>query len=72
MAAPATAANVIHKYVGALRRLLEPGLPARATRSWPRRDGRAGQERHAEDLSGLPARHADTINADLPPSDRER
>ena len=27
--APASARNVLHKYVGALRRLLEPGLPAR-------------------------------------------
>jgi DNA-binding SARP family transcriptional activator len=32
--APATAVNVIHKYVGSLRRLLEPGLPARATGSF--------------------------------------
>ncbi|MBM7076083.1 ATP-binding protein [Micromonospora humida] len=31
--APATAVNVIHKYVGALRRLLEPGLPPRAVGS---------------------------------------
>jgi DNA-binding SARP family transcriptional activator len=37
--APATAANVIHKYIGALRRLLEPGLPARAAGSRLRRDG---------------------------------
>ncbi|GLY02412.1 BTAD domain-containing putative transcriptional regulator [Actinoplanes sp. NBRC 101535] len=29
--APASAVNVIHKYVGALRRLLEPGLPARVS-----------------------------------------
>ncbi|MFY1585873.1 ATP-binding protein [Micromonospora sp. WMMD734] len=32
--APATAVNVIHKYVGALRRLLEPGLPPRAVGSY--------------------------------------
>ena len=31
---PATAVNVIHKYVGALRRLLEPGLPPRAAGSY--------------------------------------
>ncbi|SNY69888.1 AfsR/SARP family transcriptional regulator [Paractinoplanes atraurantiacus] len=37
--APATAANVVHKYIGALRRLLEPGLPARATGSRVLRDG---------------------------------
>lgn len=29
--APVSAANVVHRHVGALRRLLEPGLPARAT-----------------------------------------
>ncbi|MEV6801697.1 AAA family ATPase [Micromonospora rifamycinica] len=32
--APASAVNVIHKYVGALRRLLEPGLPPRAAGSY--------------------------------------
>ncbi|MEU1606680.1 ATP-binding protein [Micromonospora matsumotoense] len=32
--APATALNVIHKYVGALRRLLEPELPPRAVGSY--------------------------------------
>ncbi|MBU2663792.1 winged helix-turn-helix domain-containing protein [Actinoplanes bogorensis] len=30
---PVSAVNVIHKYVGLLRRLLEPGLPTRATGS---------------------------------------
>ncbi|GAA2503021.1 BTAD domain-containing putative transcriptional regulator [Winogradskya humida] len=29
-AAPASAANVVHRHVGTLRRLLEPGLPARS------------------------------------------
>lgn len=31
--APASALNVVHKYIGALRRLLEPTLPARETGS---------------------------------------
>ncbi|MDG4798321.1 AfsR/SARP family transcriptional regulator [Micromonospora sp. WMMD1082] len=31
---PASAANVIHKYVGALRRLLEPDLPPRSSGSY--------------------------------------
>jgi DNA-binding SARP family transcriptional activator/tetratricopeptide (TPR) repeat protein len=35
---PASAVNVIHRYVGALRRLFEPELPARATGSWLIRD----------------------------------
>ncbi|MFF0086998.1 BTAD domain-containing putative transcriptional regulator [Streptomyces canus] len=37
--APASALNVIHKYVGALRRLLEPELPARGTGSYLHRRG---------------------------------
>ncbi|MCO6005346.1 NB-ARC domain-containing protein [Actinoallomurus purpureus] len=36
---PASAVNVIHKYVGALRRLLEPELTARAQGSWLIRHG---------------------------------
>lgn len=36
---PASALNVIHKYVGALRRLLEPGLPARGAGSYLHRRG---------------------------------
>jgi DNA-binding SARP family transcriptional activator len=36
---PAYALNVIHKYVGALRRLLEPELPARAIGSFLHRRG---------------------------------
>jgi tetratricopeptide (TPR) repeat protein len=36
---PASAVNVIHKYVGALRRLLEPGLPLRAPGSYLLRHG---------------------------------
>ncbi|WP_436535525.1 ATP-binding protein [Actinoplanes sp. HUAS TT8] len=36
---PASALNVIQKYVGALRRLLEPSLPARASGSYLHRRG---------------------------------
>ncbi|MEW9528465.1 AAA family ATPase [Microbispora sp. NPDC049125] len=36
---PASAVNILHKYVGALRRLLEPGLPARETGSYLHRRG---------------------------------
>jgi DNA-binding SARP family transcriptional activator/tetratricopeptide (TPR) repeat protein len=31
---PGSALNVVHRYVGALRRLLEPGLPTRAAGRW--------------------------------------
>ncbi|MFF5075587.1 ATP-binding protein [Actinoplanes sp. NPDC000266] len=37
--APASALNVIHKYVGALRRLLEPAIPVRETGSYLQRRG---------------------------------
>ncbi|WP_433537895.1 BTAD domain-containing putative transcriptional regulator [Micromonospora sp. CA-249363] len=37
--APASASNVIHKYVGALRRLMEPSLPLRAPGSYLLRHG---------------------------------
>ncbi|GGP17978.1 AAA family ATPase [Nonomuraea glycinis] len=36
---PASAINVIHKYIGALRRVLEPELPARATGAYLHRRG---------------------------------
>jgi len=36
---PATAMNVIHKYIGALRRVLEPGLPSRAAGAYLHRRG---------------------------------
>ncbi len=39
--APATARNVVQKYVGALRRILEPGLPARNSGSFLHRRGDA-------------------------------
>ena len=38
-AAPSSALNVVQKYVGVLRRLLEPSLPARATGSYLHRRG---------------------------------
>ena len=37
---PASALNILHKYVGTLRRALEPGLPARETGSYLLRRGR--------------------------------
>ncbi|WP_061300325.1 BTAD domain-containing putative transcriptional regulator [Herbidospora cretacea] len=39
--APASALNIIHKYVGALRRLLEPGVPARSAGAHLHRRGDA-------------------------------
>ncbi|MEU1344499.1 BTAD domain-containing putative transcriptional regulator [Streptomyces sp. NPDC005827] len=38
---PNSALNIIHKYVGALRRLLEPAIPARGTGSYLHRRGNA-------------------------------
>ncbi|MGW4461808.1 AfsR/SARP family transcriptional regulator [Micromonospora sp. NPDC004704] len=39
--APASALNVIHKYIGALRRLLEPAVPARSSGRYLHRHGNA-------------------------------
>jgi DNA-binding SARP family transcriptional activator len=36
---PASAVNVVHRYVGMLRRLLEPGLPSRSSGRWLLRHG---------------------------------
>jgi DNA-binding SARP family transcriptional activator len=36
---PASAVNIVHRYVGLLRRLLEPGLPTRSSGHWILRDG---------------------------------
>ncbi|GAA2575875.1 hypothetical protein GCM10010435_59910 [Winogradskya consettensis] len=36
---PASAVNTVHKYVGGIRRLLEPGLPRRASGAYLTRDG---------------------------------
>jgi len=38
---PGSAINVIHKYIGAIRRLLEPGLTARTSGRWVTRQGGA-------------------------------
>ncbi|MEU0818067.1 AfsR/SARP family transcriptional regulator [Streptomyces mirabilis] len=48
---PHSAVNVVHRLVGALRRLLEPGLPARATGRWLVRD--AGGYRLLTDSGSL-------------------
>ena len=47
---PASAVNMVHRYVGMLRRVLEPGLPARAGGRWLLRD--IGGYRLAPDGSG--------------------
>ncbi|MEO3862115.1 AAA family ATPase [Acrocarpospora sp. B8E8] len=39
--APASALNIIHKYIGALRRVLEPTVPARAAGTYLHRRGNA-------------------------------
>jgi DNA-binding SARP family transcriptional activator len=36
---PASAVNVVHKYIGSIRRLLEPGLAARTSGRWVTRQG---------------------------------
>ncbi|MGP4043147.1 AfsR/SARP family transcriptional regulator [Streptomyces sp. 2A115] len=48
---PQSAANVIRRHVGALRRLVEPGLPTRAVGRWLTRD--AGGYRWAADDESL-------------------
>jgi len=64
---PASAVNVIHKYVGALRRLLEPDLPPRAQGSWLIRHGNG--YRFVADASQLDLaafrRHLDAARKDL-------
>ena len=52
-APPASAVNIVHRYVGALRRVLEPGLPPRAAGRWLVRHGsgyRAAADAEALDL----------------------
>jgi DNA-binding SARP family transcriptional activator/tetratricopeptide (TPR) repeat protein len=48
---PASAVNIVHRYVGMLRRVLEPGLPSRAAGRWLVR--RAGGYRVAADAGAL-------------------
>ncbi|MFI8228374.1 BTAD domain-containing putative transcriptional regulator [Streptomyces sp. NPDC085900] len=49
--APDSAVNVVRRHVGSLRRLVEPGLPARAAGRWLARD--AGGYRWAADAGSL-------------------
>ncbi|MFB9831281.1 AfsR/SARP family transcriptional regulator [Actinoallomurus acaciae] len=64
---PASAVNVIHKYVGALRRLLEPELTARAQGSWLLRHGNGYRFVADADHLDLAAfrRQVDMASADL-------
>ncbi|MDX6419422.1 MAG: hypothetical protein QOG28_4042, partial [Trebonia sp.] len=48
---PASAVNIVHRYVGMLRRVLERGLPSRAAGRWLVR--RAGGYRVAADAGAL-------------------
>jgi DNA-binding SARP family transcriptional activator len=50
---PASAVNVIHKYIGAIRRLLEPDLEARAAGRFLTRHGPAYRLTLDEDMSDL-------------------
>ena len=50
---PASAVNVIHKHIGAIRRLLEPDLAARAGGRWLTRHGPAYRLAVDEDMSDL-------------------
>ena len=50
---PASALNVIHKYVGGIRRLLEPDLAARASGRWLTRHGAAYRLAVGDDMSDL-------------------
>ena len=50
---PGSAVNVIHKYIGALRRLLEPGLKARTSGRWVTRQGGAYRLAADESTSDL-------------------
>jgi len=50
---PGSAVNTIHKYIGAIRRLLEPGLEARASGRWLTRHGGAYRLAADESMSDL-------------------
>jgi DNA-binding SARP family transcriptional activator len=50
---PGSAVNVIHKYIGAIRRLLEPGLKARTSGRWVTRQGGAYRLAADESTSDL-------------------
>jgi DNA-binding SARP family transcriptional activator len=50
---PPSAVNVVHKYIGSIRRLLEPGRQARASGRWLTRHGVAYRLAADEDTSDL-------------------
>jgi DNA-binding SARP family transcriptional activator len=50
---PGSAVNIIHKYIGGIRRLLEPGLAARANGRWLTRHGDAYRLAADENTSDL-------------------
>ena len=50
---PSSAINVIHKYIGAIRRLLEPDLAARTSGRWLTRHGAAYRLAAGESVSDL-------------------
>jgi DNA-binding SARP family transcriptional activator len=50
---PSSAINVIHKYIGAIRRLLEPDLEARTSGRWLTRHGAAYRLAADESVSDL-------------------
>lgn len=52
-APPGSAVNVIHKYIGAIRRLLEPDLEARSGGRWLARQGAAYRLAAEESMSDL-------------------
>ncbi|MEV6923632.1 BTAD domain-containing putative transcriptional regulator [Dactylosporangium sp. NPDC051485] len=50
---PTSAVNVVHRYIGVLRRLIEPGLPVRATGRFLTREAAGYQLRVTEDSLDL-------------------
>ncbi|WP_186405151.1 hypothetical protein [[Actinomadura] parvosata] len=51
---PASAVNVVHRYIGTLRRLIEPGLPVRKVGSHLIRHAAGGPCRHPRRPRGRP------------------
>ena len=71
---PGSAVNIIHKYIGCIRRLLEPGLAARASGCWLTRHGDAYRLAADENMSDLMAfqrlaKEARSAHADGRPAD---
>ncbi|MCO8275455.1 NB-ARC domain-containing protein [Actinoplanes sp. TRM 88003] len=50
---PSSAVNIVHRYIGALRRLLEPGLPARSPGRWLQGDANGYRMRVTADQLDL-------------------